>query len=108
LCDQLSRHRQSHDWDRRGAGAPPVLESSERRRGSDRRGHGKVHSLLVREHGGYFRIAPEGDDHVTRQLYFPDTAIGDHPVQGWYAEEIGLTGEQLGNFPQAFTFTLPP
>ena len=22
---------------------------------------------------------------------------------GLYAEEIGLTGEQLGNFPQAFT-----
>ena len=32
-------------------------------------------SLLDRERGGYFRIAPEGDDHVTRQLYFPDTAI---------------------------------
>ena len=32
-------------------------------------------SLLDRERGGYFRIAPEGDDYVTRQLYFPDTAI---------------------------------
>ena len=32
-------------------------------------------SLLDREQGGYFRIAPEGADHVTRQLYFPDTAI---------------------------------
>src|ERR687897_293823 len=32
-------------------------------------------SLLDRERGGYFRIAPEGGDHVTRQLYFPDTAI---------------------------------
>jgi GH15 family glucan-1,4-alpha-glucosidase len=32
-------------------------------------------SLLDRERGGYFRIAPEGSDHVTRQLYFPDTAI---------------------------------
>ena len=32
-------------------------------------------SLLDRERGGYFRIAPEGGDYVTRQLYFPDTAI---------------------------------
>jgi GH15 family glucan-1,4-alpha-glucosidase len=24
---------------------------------------------------------------------------------GLYAEEVGLTGEQLGNFPQAFAFT---
>ncbi len=32
-------------------------------------------SLLEHEHGGYFRISPEGADHVTRQLYFPDTAI---------------------------------
>jgi len=32
-------------------------------------------SLLDHERGGYFRIAPEGSDHVTRQLYFPDTAI---------------------------------
>jgi len=32
-------------------------------------------SLLDRERGGQFRIAPEGADHVARQLYFPDTAI---------------------------------
>jgi GH15 family glucan-1,4-alpha-glucosidase len=32
-------------------------------------------SLLDSERGGSFRIAPEGDDRVTRQLYFPDTAI---------------------------------
>jgi GH15 family glucan-1,4-alpha-glucosidase len=32
-------------------------------------------SMLDRERGGYFRIAPEGADYVTRQLYFPDTAI---------------------------------
>jgi GH15 family glucan-1,4-alpha-glucosidase len=32
-------------------------------------------SLLDRDRGGHFRIAPEGEDHVTRQLYFPDTAI---------------------------------
>src|SRR6266498_1495804 len=31
-------------------------------------------SLLDRDKGGLFRIAPE-DDCVTRQLYFPDTAI---------------------------------
>jgi GH15 family glucan-1,4-alpha-glucosidase len=32
-------------------------------------------SLLDAERGGRFRIAPEGDAYVTRQLYFPDTAI---------------------------------
>ena len=32
-------------------------------------------SLLDHERGGHFRIAPEGDDYVARQLYFPDTAI---------------------------------
>jgi GH15 family glucan-1,4-alpha-glucosidase len=32
-------------------------------------------SLLDRDRGGHFRIAPEGEDHVARQLYFPDTAI---------------------------------
>jgi GH15 family glucan-1,4-alpha-glucosidase len=31
--------------------------------------------LLDRERGGRFRIAPEGDDYIVRQLYFPDTAI---------------------------------
>jgi GH15 family glucan-1,4-alpha-glucosidase len=32
-------------------------------------------SLLDPQRGGYFRIAPEGADHVTKQLYFPDTGI---------------------------------
>jgi GH15 family glucan-1,4-alpha-glucosidase len=32
-------------------------------------------SLLDRDRGGHFRIAPDAPDHVTRQLYFPDTAI---------------------------------
>jgi GH15 family glucan-1,4-alpha-glucosidase len=32
-------------------------------------------SLLDRDRGGRFRIGPEGDDYVARQLYFPDTAI---------------------------------
>jgi len=112
---------------------------------------------------GYFRIRPANSDYVTRQLYFPETAmlitrfmtadgVGEvldfMPViqnasrptgTGWsagcglhaapctsswtcshgsttagpstpssqhlglYSEEIGQTGEQLGNFPQAFT-----
>jgi GH15 family glucan-1,4-alpha-glucosidase len=30
--------------------------------------------LLDRERGGHFRIAPERQDCVARQLYFPDTA----------------------------------
>ncbi|MGH3205668.1 MAG: glycoside hydrolase family 15 protein [Streptosporangiaceae bacterium] len=32
-------------------------------------------SLLDADHGGYFRIAPDRDDYVTKQLYYPDTAI---------------------------------
>src|SRR3984957_18073091 len=32
-------------------------------------------SLLDNEHGGHFKIAPATDDYVTRQLYFPDTAM---------------------------------
>ena len=32
-------------------------------------------SLLDKERGGYFRIGPDRDDYVSRQLYFPDTAI---------------------------------
>ena len=32
-------------------------------------------SLLDREKGGYFSIAPEGDDYISKQLYLPGTAI---------------------------------
>jgi GH15 family glucan-1,4-alpha-glucosidase len=32
-------------------------------------------SLLDADKGGYFKIAPDRDDYVTRQLYFPDTAM---------------------------------
>jgi GH15 family glucan-1,4-alpha-glucosidase len=32
-------------------------------------------SLLGYDRGGHFRIGPEGDDYVSRQMYFPDTAI---------------------------------
>ena len=32
-------------------------------------------SLLDPQRGGYFRIAPQGRDHVTKQLYYPDSAI---------------------------------
>ena len=32
-------------------------------------------SLLDSERGGFFRIAPDGTDYVTRQLYLPETAI---------------------------------
>jgi GH15 family glucan-1,4-alpha-glucosidase len=31
-------------------------------------------SLLDAERGGRFRVAPAGDDHITKQLYLPDTA----------------------------------
>jgi GH15 family glucan-1,4-alpha-glucosidase len=32
-------------------------------------------SLLDAEHGGFYRIAPDRDDYVSRQLYLPDTGI---------------------------------
>jgi GH15 family glucan-1,4-alpha-glucosidase len=32
-------------------------------------------SLLDADRGGHFRIAPDTDDYVTRQLYFPDSAV---------------------------------
>jgi GH15 family glucan-1,4-alpha-glucosidase len=32
-------------------------------------------SLLDNERGGFFRVAPDRDDYVSRQLYLPDTAI---------------------------------
>ena len=32
-------------------------------------------SLLDADKGGYFRIAPDRDDYVSRQLYFPGTAV---------------------------------
>jgi GH15 family glucan-1,4-alpha-glucosidase len=32
-------------------------------------------SLLDRDRGGHFHIGPDRDDYVSRQLYFPDTAI---------------------------------
>src|SRR5262249_51960567 len=32
-------------------------------------------ALLDPKRGGSFRIAPDGTDYVTKQLYFPDTAI---------------------------------
>ena len=32
-------------------------------------------TLLDAEHGGYFRVGPDTDNYVTKQLYFPDTAI---------------------------------
>ncbi|HKT00034.1 MAG TPA: glycoside hydrolase family 15 protein [Rugosimonospora sp.] len=32
-------------------------------------------SLLDADRGGYFRIAPAADNYVSRQLYFPDTAM---------------------------------
>ena len=37
-------------------------------------------SLLDAERGGRFRIAPEGSNYVTKQLYFPDTADAHHAV----------------------------
>ena len=32
-------------------------------------------SLLDADKGGYFRISPEREDYVTKQLYLPDTAV---------------------------------
>jgi hypothetical protein len=32
-------------------------------------------SLLDADRGGYFRVGPDRDDYVSKQLYFPDTAV---------------------------------
>ena len=69
-------------------------------------------SLLDAEAGGCCRIRPDRDDFVTRQMYLPDTAM---LVTRFLTEDgVGAvtdfmpvagstpTGEQLGNFPQAF------
>src|SRR3712207_4021728 len=32
-------------------------------------------SLLDRDRGGHFHVGPDRDDYVSRQLYFPDTAV---------------------------------
>jgi GH15 family glucan-1,4-alpha-glucosidase len=32
-------------------------------------------SLLDADRGGYYKVAPDRDDYVSKQLYFPDTAI---------------------------------
>ena len=40
-------------------------------------------SLLDLKKGGHFRIAPQGRDYVTKQLYFPDSAILNDAVYGW-------------------------
>jgi len=32
-------------------------------------------ALLDRRRGGYFRVAPDGTNYVTKQLYFPDSAV---------------------------------
>ena len=37
-------------------------------------------SLLDDERGGHFRIAPDRDDYVTKQLYLPGHRDPDHPV----------------------------
>src|SRR6266542_2110164 len=37
--------------------------------------HPAALSLLDHDKGGRFRIGPEGDDYVTKQLYLPDSAI---------------------------------
>jgi len=32
-------------------------------------------SLLDADHGGHFRVGPDREDYVSKQLYFPDTAM---------------------------------
>jgi GH15 family glucan-1,4-alpha-glucosidase len=82
-------------------------------------------AILDDEKGGYFKIGGLAPGH-SRQLYLPDTNVlitrifceegiaeearlmfekmlGYSNHVGLYAEEIGHTGEALGNFPQAFT-----
>jgi Domain of unknown function (DUF5911) len=39
-------------------------------------------SLLDRERGGYFRIAPADEGYLTRQLYLPESATGTTDSRG--------------------------
>jgi GH15 family glucan-1,4-alpha-glucosidase len=43
-----------------------------------------------------------GGDLKQARFYF-EKALGYANPLGLYAEELGLNGDQLGNFPQAFT-----
>jgi len=44
---------------------------------------------------------------VERARYVFEKMLSYANHLGLYAEEIGLTGEQLGNFPQAFSHLAP-
>jgi GH15 family glucan-1,4-alpha-glucosidase len=57
--------------------------------------------LLDDQKGGHFRIAPDGVDYVTKQPFEKILTYSDH--LGLYSEEIAPTGEQIGNFLQAFS-----
>jgi GH15 family glucan-1,4-alpha-glucosidase len=60
------------------------------------------HKTELSEHGAMFT---SGDSRLTVHLSAPEPASrknGSNHV-GLYSEEIGQTGEQLGNFPQAFS-----
>jgi GH15 family glucan-1,4-alpha-glucosidase len=59
-------------------------------------------SLLDAERGGFYRIAPDRDDYVSRQLTFEKMFTYANHL-GLFSEEIDATGGQLGNFPQAFS-----
>jgi GH15 family glucan-1,4-alpha-glucosidase len=52
--------------------------------------------ILDADRGGLFRISPDCDGWSSKQLYLPDTNV-------LITRFLMPTGEQLGNFPQAFT-----
>jgi GH15 family glucan-1,4-alpha-glucosidase len=58
-------------------------------------------ALLDTERGGFFCIQPSLSETRTKQLYLPDTNI--LLTRFLYAEQLGRSGQRLGNFPQAFT-----
>jgi GH15 family glucan-1,4-alpha-glucosidase len=70
----------------------------------------EAHQTVVQEHGVLFR-APSLTLALSSEIAFrPDEngVLGEFALTyanhvGLYSEEIGATGEQLGNFPQAFT-----
>jgi hypothetical protein len=54
-------------------------------------------SLLDADGGGYFRISPAADSYVSKQLYFPGTALHGQPLNELHRAPLRLRNElELG------------